>query len=124
MALNPNKKLKLYYSISEVAEMFDVTETLLRYWEKEFPTIAPKKAGRNVRQYTQEDIEAVRLVHNLVKVRGLKIAAAREIIKKNKEGAQNVTEVIDRLQQLREELVALRRKFRFLQIHLPSCSGR
>lgn len=109
MALNPNKKLKLYYSISEVAEMFDVTETLLRYWEKEFPTIAPKKAGRNVRQYTLEDIEAVRLVHNLVKVRGLKIAAAREIIKKNKEGAQNVTEVIDRLQQLREELVALRK---------------
>lgn len=109
MALNPNKKLKLYYSISEVAEMFDVTETLLRYWEKEFPTIAPKKAGRNVRQYTQEDIEAVRLVYNLVKVRGLKIAAAREIIKKNKEGAQNVTEVIDRLQQLREELVALRK---------------
>ena len=43
MALNPNKKLKLYYSISEVAEMFDVTETLLRHWEKEFPTIAPKK---------------------------------------------------------------------------------
>ena len=51
----------------------------------------------------------MRLVHNLVKVRGLKIAAAREIIKKNKEGAQNVTEVIDRLQQLREELVALRK---------------
>lgn len=110
MALNPNKKLKLYYSISEVAEMFDVSETLLRYWEKEFPTIAPKKAGRNIRQYTQEDIEAVRLVHNLVKVRGLKIAAARDILKKNKEGTQNVAEVIDRLQQLREELVALRRE--------------
>ena len=45
MALNPNKELKLYYSIGEVAEMLGVSETLLRYWEKEFPTITPKKFG-------------------------------------------------------------------------------
>ena len=53
MALNPNKELKLYYSIGEVAEMLGVSETLLRYWEKEFPTITPKKSGRNIRQYSQ-----------------------------------------------------------------------
>ena len=51
MAYNPNKELKLYYSIGEVAKMFDVNESLLRYWEKEFPIISPKKAGGNVRQY-------------------------------------------------------------------------
>ena len=45
MAYNPNKELKLYYSIGEVAKMFDVNESLLRYWEKEFPIISPKKAG-------------------------------------------------------------------------------
>ena len=67
MALNPNKELKLYYSIGEVAEMLGVSETLLRYWEKEFPTITPKKSGRNIRQYSQEDIEQVRLIHHLVK---------------------------------------------------------
>ena len=70
MALNPNKELKLYYSIGEVAEMLGVSETLLRYWEKEFPTITPKKSGRNIRQYSQEDIEQVRLIHHLVKVKG------------------------------------------------------
>ena len=109
MALNPNKNLKLYYSISEVAQMFDVNETLLRYWEKEFPNIAPKKAGRNIRQYTEEDVEAIRLVHNLLKVRGLKISAARELLRKNKEGAQNIVKVMDSLQEIRDELVALRK---------------
>ena len=58
MAYNAEKELKLYYSIGEVAGIFGVTETLLRYWEKEFPTvIAPRKTGRNIRQYTKEDIE-------------------------------------------------------------------
>lgn len=45
MALNPNKELKLYYSIGEVAEMLGLSETLLRYWEKEFPSITPKRQG-------------------------------------------------------------------------------
>ena len=54
MALNRNKELKLYYSISEVASMMNVTETLLRYWEKEFPNIKPNKIGRGIRQYTKE----------------------------------------------------------------------
>lgn len=110
MALNPNKELKLYYSIGEVAEMFGVTETLLRYWEKEFPTITPRKSGRNIRQYTKDDIEAIRLVHNLVKVRGMKLSAARETLKKNREGTQQTTEVIERLQAIREELVSIRRE--------------
>lgn len=52
MALKTDKELKLYYSISEVAKMFDVNESLLRYWEKEFPMISPKKTGGNVRQST------------------------------------------------------------------------
>ena len=71
MALNTNKNLKLFYSIKEVAEMFGVNETLLRYWEKEFPQICPKKAGRQVRQYTQADIEQIRIdvVSRLRKIR-------------------------------------------------------
>ena len=108
MAYNPNKELKLYYSISEVAADFDVAETLLRFWEKEFPQIAPKKSGRNVRQYTKEDIEQIRIIYNLVKVRGLKISAARDLLKKNKEGVGNASEVIDRLQAIKAELQAIR----------------
>ena len=108
MAYNPNKELKLYYSISEVAAEFDVAETLLRFWEKEFPQIAPKKSGRNVRQYTKEDIEQIRIIYNLVKVRGLKISAARDLLKKNKEGVGNASEVIDRLQAIKAELHAIR----------------
>ena len=88
MALNPNKELKLYYSIGEVAEMLGVSETLLRYWEKEFPTITPKKSGRNIRQYSQEDIEQVRLIHHLVKVKGMKLAAARKALRNSKGGAE------------------------------------
>ncbi len=110
MPLNPNKDLKLYYSISEVAAMFGVNETLLRFWEKEFPQISPKKSGRNVRQYTKEDIEKIKLIYNLVKVRGLKIAAAREALRKNKEGTVQTAEVIDRLRAVKAELQAIRKE--------------
>ncbi|MBQ7570875.1 MAG: MerR family transcriptional regulator [Bacteroidaceae bacterium] len=110
MALNPNKSLKKYYSIGEVAEMFDVTETLLRYWEKEFPSIQPRKSGRNVRQYTQEDIDEIRVIHNMVKVRGMKLAAARQAISKNRSRENSTTELMNRLQEIRAELVSLRRE--------------
>ena len=66
MAYNPNKELKLYYSIGEVAKMFNVNESLLRIWEKEFPFITPKKAGGNVRQYRKYDIENISLVYHFV----------------------------------------------------------
>ena len=62
-----DKDLKLYYSISEVAQMFDVNESLLRFWEKEFPQLSPKKGSRGVRQYRKEDIETVKLIYHLVK---------------------------------------------------------
>ena len=70
---NTGKDLKMFYSISEVAEMFDVQPTLLRYWEKHFPQIVPKRLNRKVRQYTQDEINKIRVVYNLVKVRGLKL---------------------------------------------------
>ncbi len=108
MALKTEKNLKHFYSISEVAEMFEVNETLLRFWEKEFPQINPKKGGRGVRQYTKEDIEIIRVIYNLVKVRGLRIEAARELLKKNHEGTAQQTEVVDRLRAIREELVTLK----------------
>ena len=110
MPLNSNKSLKKYYAIGEVAEMFDVTETLLRYWEKEFPTIQPRKSGRNVRQYTQEDINEIRIIHNMVKVRGMKLAAARQAIAKNRRGENSTTELMGRLEAIRAELLSMKRE--------------
>lgn len=111
MPLKHDKDLKLYYSISEVAAMFNVNETLLRFWEKEFPQqITPEKGSRGVRRYTKEDIEKVRLVYNLVRVRGLKIAAAREALIKNHEGTVRTTEVVDRLRNIRAQLVEIKKE--------------
>ena len=110
MALNPNKELKLYYSIGEVAEMLGVSETLLRYWEKEFPTITPKKSVRNIRQYSQEDIEQVRLIHHLVKVKGMKLAAARKALRNSKGEVERNMEIVGRLQAVREELMQIKKE--------------
>lgn len=110
MAYNPDKELKLYYSISEVAEMFGVTETLLRYWEKEFKNIRPKKANRNIRQYTKEDIEEVRSVYHLVKEKGMTLEGARRVLKASKDGTSKVSEVSDRLKQIREDLAAIKKE--------------
>ena len=115
MALKTDKDLKMYYSIGEVAQMFDVNETLLRFWEKEFPQICPKKSGRNIRQYTKEDIEQIRTIYNLVKVRGLKISAAREALRKNKEGTVQTTEVVDRLRAIKAELVNIKKELAGLE---------
>ena len=105
MALNKNKDLKMFYSISEVAKLFNVSETLLRFWEKEFPTIKPEKAGRGIRQYTKADIEQVKKVYHLVKERGMTLQGARDMLKRNKGGEidRNV-DVIERLKDIRAEL--------------------
>ena len=106
--LNIDKNLKLYYSISEVAEMFGVNESLLRYWEKEFPQLCPKKAGRGVRQYRKEDVETVRLIYHLVKERGMTLPGARQRLRNNKEATLRSYEIVDRLKSIREELLAMR----------------
>lgn len=114
MAYNTNKDLKMYYSISEVAKMFNVNESLLRYWEKEFPIIAPRKAGGNVRQYRKEDIENIRLVYHLVKEKGMTLQGAKQRLKANKEKTVQTAEIVERLKQIREELVNLRNSLDYL----------
>ena len=116
MALNLNKNLKLYYSIKEVAEMFGVNESTLRYWETEFPYLKPKTSGpAKIRQYQQKDIDQIRLIHNLVKVRGFKLAAAKKIINANRNGADKKAEVLTKLIDVREQLYALKKQMDYLQ---------
>lgn len=106
--LNTDKNLKLYYSISEVAAMFDVNESLLRFWEKEFPQLTPKKGGRGIRQYRKEDVETLKLIYHLVKERGMTLPGARQRMKDNKEATLRNFEIVDRLKSVREELLGMR----------------
>ena len=110
MALKTDKNLKLYYSITEVAQKFGVNESTLRYWEKEFPFLKPKVAGNKVRQYTDKDIEQVRLIYNLIKVKGLKIAAARKYLSQNRAGAEKSSDVLDTLISVRDQLKELKKQ--------------
>ena len=111
MALNQDKEVRLYYSIKEVASMFGVNESLLRYWEKEFPYLRPKTVStNNIRQYSEKDIEQIRLIYNLVKVRGFKLAAARKYLNENRDGAERSNEVLNRLISVRDELKSLKKQ--------------
>lgn len=108
MALIIDKNLKTYYNIKEVAQMFNLTESTLRYWESEFPYLKPRTTGNKVRQYTEKDIEQLRLIYNLVKVRGFKIAAARKMLSANREGVEKSTKILEQLQSVRDQLLELK----------------
>jgi len=101
------KDLKLYYSIREVAELTGVPETALRYWEKQFRELQPRKTSRGARQYTRDDIELVKLINHLLKDKGLTIAAAKERLKSTKEVVVESSEIVQRLKHVRDELQAM-----------------
>lgn len=110
MALNTNKNPKLYYSIKEVAQQVGVNESTLRYWETEFPNLKPKTvASTKVRQYTDKDIEEIKVIYNLIKVRGFKIAAARKYLRENRENVDWSADVLDNLIGVRDQLLDLKK---------------
>lgn len=111
MALNKDKNLKLYFSISEVAQMFDVNESTLRFWEKEFDVISPRKTAKGTRFYKQEDIDSVRLIYHLVKERGMTLAGARQKLKDNRETTIKQEEIVNKLKQIKEELLSMKSAF-------------
>lgn len=110
MALNKDKDHKLFYNIAEVAAMFDVNESLLRFWETKFPSIKPKKGARGIRRYTKEDIDEIRRVYHLVKERGLTLDGARQSLKHTKD-LDATSDVLARLRSVRDELQAINREF-------------
>ena len=96
--------------------MFGLNESTLRYWEQEFPFLRPKTSGPSkVRQYAEKDIEQIRLIHNLVKVRGFKISAAKKMINANRKGVDKTAEVLSSLIDLRTELQSLKKQLDYLQ---------
>ncbi|MDR1557593.1 MAG: MerR family transcriptional regulator [Tannerellaceae bacterium] len=110
MVLKKDKNPKLYYSIGEVAAMFGLNESTLRFWEKEFDIIHPKKE-KGIRFYKKEDVEAVRLIHYLVKEQGLTLAGARKKLKVNKGSTIRQEEIVSKLKRIKEELLSLKAAF-------------
>jgi DNA-binding transcriptional MerR regulator len=98
---------KLYYSIGEVSEMFGVNTSLIRFWEKEFPIINPRKNNKGNRVFTAKDIENFRLIYNLVKEKGYTIQGAREYIAKHKSEAERNVEIIESLKEIKNFLVEI-----------------
>jgi DNA-binding transcriptional MerR regulator len=105
---------RLYYSIQEVADHFAVNVSLLRYWEKEFENIRPKKTAGGTRQYTKDDIQQIEVVYHLVKEKGMTIEGARQTLKSNKDDEEKRIEAIARLQEIRKELASIEEEFEML----------
>jgi DNA-binding transcriptional MerR regulator len=99
---------KLLYSISEVADMFDVNISLIRFWEKEFDIIKPVKNKKGNRQFTPKDVENFRLIYHLVKEKGMTLKGAQKKLKDNKESTIHHFEIIKRLQNIKSELISIK----------------
>jgi len=103
---------KLYYSIGEVAEMFGMKTSNLRYWEKEFAALKPKKGNSGKRKYSHDDIRVIATINHLVRERGFTIDGAKKHLSGNKTAQVNQVEVIQKLAHVKEELQKILRTMR------------
>lgn len=102
---------KLYYSISEVSEMFEVNASTIRFWEKEFDILKPAKNKKGNRLFTQKDIENLRLIVHYVKEKGYTLQGAKDKLKKGSPEFDNVKlEVVERLKAIKEQLLDIKSK--------------
>ena len=102
---------RLYYSIQEVADHFAENVSLLRFWEKEFPNIKPKKTKGGTRQYTEKDVNEIAIVYRLVKEKGLTLEGARQALKNDKTTEDIRIETLNRLHNLKKDLLELEKEF-------------
>lgn len=99
---------KRYYNIGEVARAFDVNTSLLRFWEKEFDVIQPKKNAKGNRKFTQQDIKNLELIFHLVKERGFTLEGAKIHLKENKKKTLDNFEIIRKLETVKAELLKIK----------------
>ncbi|MFN5370794.1 MAG: MerR family transcriptional regulator [Bacteroidia bacterium] len=104
---NPDR---LYYTIGEVADMFSVNASLIRFWEKEFDAIRPTKNKKGNRLFTAADIKTFKTIHNLVKERGYTLEGARQHMREKRNKPEGNAEVIDKLKDIRQKLIDLKAK--------------
>lgn len=104
---------KMFYSMGEVAEMFDVKPSLLRHWEAKFDILRPHKNKKGNRMFTPEDVENLKLIYHLVKERGMTLAGAAQYLKNGiTDTMRRDMELLDRLQKIRAELVEVREQLK------------
>jgi len=110
MAYKEKEIEKVYYSIGEVSEMFNVAPSLIRFWESEFEIIQPKKNRKGNRQFTKEDINHVKTIYHLVKEKGFTLQGAKEMLKGDSEVVNNKIELIASLKNIRKFLTEVKDK--------------
>jgi DNA-binding transcriptional MerR regulator len=108
MLKRSDKIEKVYYTIGEVAELFEVNTSLIRFWEKEFDILKPQKNKKGNRLFTKPDLDNLRIIYHLVKERGYTLQGAREKLKQNKEDVEKTVEIIDSLQHIKSYLLEIK----------------
>ncbi|MGZ0015115.1 MerR family transcriptional regulator [Yeosuana sp. AK3] len=99
---------KRYYGIGEVAGAFKVNASLIRFWEKEFDTLKPKKNAKGNRKFTPEDIKNLKLIYHLVKERGFTLEGAKTHLKEEKQKTLNTFEIISKLEGIKTALIKIK----------------
>lgn len=99
---------KRYYGIGEVARAFDVNTSLIRFWEKEFDVIQPKKNAKGNRKFTPKDIQNLQLIYHLVKERGFTLEGAKTHLKEERQKTLSNFEIIQKLERIKAELVKIK----------------
>ena len=99
---------KLFYKIGEVADMFAVNVSLIRFWEKEFDILKPKKNNKGNRMFTKKDVDNLTIIYHLVKERGFTLEGAKQKLKENKGDTIDNIEIVNKLKDIRGFLVRLR----------------
>ncbi|AJR02343.1 MerR family transcriptional regulator [Siansivirga zeaxanthinifaciens] len=99
---------KRYYSIGEVAKAFNVNTSLIRFWEKEFDALKPKKNAKGNRKFTPEDIKNLKLIYHLVKERGFTLEGAKIHLKEDKKDTLNNFEIISKLENIKNQLIKIK----------------
>ena len=108
MLSEKKSKEKLFYTIGETARIFNVNVSLIRFWEKEFHILKPKKNKKGNRLFTKKDIRNLEIIYHLVKERGFTLNGAKKKIKENKKDTINNVDIIKRLKEIKEFLLKLK----------------
>ncbi|PTR00962.1 DNA-binding transcriptional MerR regulator [Mucilaginibacter yixingensis] len=99
---------KMYYTMGEVSAMFDVNQSLIRYYEKEFDILQPKKNKKGNRYFTPEDVENLKIIFHLIRDKGFTLAGAKEHLKKNSNDTKDTQSMITTLENLKKFLLEVR----------------
>ena len=102
---------KRYFTIGEVASDLGVATSLIRFWEREFSIIKPKKNRKGNRQFTQQDLKNVKLIYHLVKEKGYTLQGAKDLLKNGNDALKEKIEIIDSLRKVKSFLLEIRSKF-------------